>query len=173
MNWDAVSAVGEVLGAIAVIVTLLYLAVQVRQARMAQRLDSVRTNRNERREFFTAVRDSPYLPPILAKLEAGEDITAEESIRLMNHYSAHWGLIFSHWVQIRTGLPEEFQPSLQPFLVYSFLQPECVNWFEQYGRAIYPVGFTTEVDKALREHEADAKNQAQTPADQQGGGADI
>ena len=31
MNWDAIAAVGELLGASAVLVTLIYLAVQIRQ----------------------------------------------------------------------------------------------------------------------------------------------
>jgi len=31
MNWDAISAIGEILGAIAVVATLGYLAVQIRQ----------------------------------------------------------------------------------------------------------------------------------------------
>ena len=164
MNWEAIGAAGEVLGAVAVLVTLIYLAVQVRQTRMTQRLDSVRTNRTERREFFTAVRDSPFMPAILAKLEAGEAITAEESIRLMNHYSAHWGLIFSQWVQVQTGLPQEFQPSLQPFFRYSFEQPECMNWFEEYGRTIYPDKFVLEVETALREYERETSAQRETGA---------
>ena len=33
MNWDAIGATGEVLGAVAVFVTLMYLAIQVRHAR--------------------------------------------------------------------------------------------------------------------------------------------
>jgi len=32
MNWDAIGAVGEVVGAVAVVVTLLYVARQIRQA---------------------------------------------------------------------------------------------------------------------------------------------
>ena len=35
MNWEAIGAVGEVLGAIAVVITLGYLAVQVRHAKAA------------------------------------------------------------------------------------------------------------------------------------------
>ena len=31
MNWDAIGAIGEVLGAVGVIVTLIYLARQIRQ----------------------------------------------------------------------------------------------------------------------------------------------
>ena len=164
MNWDAISAVGEIFGAIAVLITLLYLAVQVRQTRLAQRFDSVRTSRTERREFFTAVRDSPYIPPILAKLEAGEEITPEESIRLSSHYSAQWGLIFSSWVQAQTGLPEEFQPSRKPFLFYSFSQPGCINWFDEIGRQIYPAAFIAEVDGALEEFRVNANRENQAPA---------
>lgn len=36
MNWDAIGAVGQVLGSVAVFVTLGYLAVQIRHARIAQ-----------------------------------------------------------------------------------------------------------------------------------------
>ena len=31
MNWDAISAIGEIVGSIAVVITLAYLAVQTRQ----------------------------------------------------------------------------------------------------------------------------------------------
>ena len=31
MNWDAIGAIGEIIGAIAVVSTLFYLAVQIRQ----------------------------------------------------------------------------------------------------------------------------------------------
>lgn len=40
MNWDAVGAVGEVIGATAVILTLLYLARQVRQSNVLAREDA-------------------------------------------------------------------------------------------------------------------------------------
>lgn len=46
MNWEAIGAVGEILGALAVVVTLVYLSVQIRQnSRMIQRdahLDRIR-----------------------------------------------------------------------------------------------------------------------------------
>src|SRR5262245_22320707 len=37
MNWDAIGAIGQVLGSIAVFVTLVYLAIQVRHAREQSR----------------------------------------------------------------------------------------------------------------------------------------
>ena len=35
MNWDAIGAVGEIVGALAVVVTLIYLAVQTRHSAAA------------------------------------------------------------------------------------------------------------------------------------------
>jgi hypothetical protein len=35
MNWDAIGAIGELVGGAAVLVTLIYLAVQIRQANSA------------------------------------------------------------------------------------------------------------------------------------------
>jgi hypothetical protein len=49
MNWAAIGAIGEIVGAVAVVVTLAYLAIQVRQnTRMMQReahLDRVSVQR--------------------------------------------------------------------------------------------------------------------------------
>ena len=41
MNWDAIGAVGEILGAIAVFCSLIYLAIQIRQQRVSQNAQSV------------------------------------------------------------------------------------------------------------------------------------
>jgi len=35
VNWDAIGAIGEIVGAVAVLITLLYLAIQVRHFRCA------------------------------------------------------------------------------------------------------------------------------------------
>ena len=43
MNWDAIGAVGEIIGAAAVVLTLFYLAVQIRQS---NRLSSFQTTRD-------------------------------------------------------------------------------------------------------------------------------
>ena len=40
MNWDAIGAIGEILGAIGVIVTLGYLAVQIRQNTRSSRVSA-------------------------------------------------------------------------------------------------------------------------------------
>ena len=40
MNWDAVGAIGEVVGAVAVVITLLYVARQIHQASAQTRVSA-------------------------------------------------------------------------------------------------------------------------------------
>ena len=42
MNWDAVGAIGELVGATAVVLTLAYLAIQIRQTREMEQATSIR-----------------------------------------------------------------------------------------------------------------------------------
>jgi hypothetical protein len=47
MNWDAVGAIGEIIGAVAVIAALIYLAIQIREGARASRLDRYCYKRSE------------------------------------------------------------------------------------------------------------------------------
>lgn len=55
MNWDAVSAIGETVGALAVVMTLIYLAVQVRQSTNATQAASIQTASTLDQEFLLAL----------------------------------------------------------------------------------------------------------------------
>jgi hypothetical protein len=86
MNWDAISATAEVLGALAVIVTLIYLAVQLRQQNTVtkaqieqQRADSVVQlvsvlSATENRALYTKVGMDHSL--------TSADLSQEENIHL-------------------------------------------------------------------------------------------
>jgi hypothetical protein len=54
VNWDAVGAVGEIIGAAAVLVTLIYLALQIRQNTYQNRLNSI--------QAINASNDSAFDP---------------------------------------------------------------------------------------------------------------
>lgn len=55
MNWDAVGAVGEIVGALAVVMALIYLAVQVRQSTNATQAVSIQTASSLDQEFLLAL----------------------------------------------------------------------------------------------------------------------
>jgi hypothetical protein len=87
MNWDAISAIGEVIGATAVVVTLGYLAIQLRQARSEY-------TRNNARDLV--VRNNA----VLGKLADDKELR-ERHIRGMQDFGALAGdekLAFGIWI---------------------------------------------------------------------------
>ena len=61
-------ALGEFIGAVAVLVTLIYLAVQLRQNTEAIRAQISQARSDQAQEFFLFSADSPHIPEIWAKV---------------------------------------------------------------------------------------------------------
>ena len=95
MNWDAIGAIGELLGSVGVLITLVYLAVQIRQ-----NTDSLSENRKfAKAQIYQARADAVnYMnaefndPEVMAKLLGSDgidfekiaELTAEEALVLRN-----------------------------------------------------------------------------------------
>jgi hypothetical protein len=113
MNWDAISATAELLGALAVIVTLIYLAVQLRQQNTVtkaqieqQRADSVIQlatvlSATENRILYTKLMQDQSLTPA--------DLSEEENIHLRIILSPLRANLENTYRQFRSGyISEEF-----------------------------------------------------------------
>ena len=61
MNWEAAGALGEIIGALAVILTLLYLSIQVRQNTKASRLSAVQAASENSSRFSELLAADPVL----------------------------------------------------------------------------------------------------------------
>ncbi len=81
MNWDAISAIGEIVGAAAVVVSLLYLAVQIRDQNRQARLLAMHDMSREMRDV-TKILASEDMTDIFVRANASHDsITEAESVR--------------------------------------------------------------------------------------------
>lgn len=67
MNWDAIGASAEILGALIVVFTLLFLAYQLRQSDRSTRLSAILAQRQSKIQLWQSVRESDYMPKILLK----------------------------------------------------------------------------------------------------------
>ena len=146
--------VGEFVGAVAVVATLLYLAIQVREAGRSSKLAAVQANRATRIAWLSSLRDSSHLPAIQAKALAGEALEAEDEIRLVHHYSANWGLFYSEWVQRELGLMGEFATSDDMDMKFLLSSPRAMDVWRGVGEHIYPAPFVEYVNKAAPTREA-------------------
>jgi hypothetical protein len=82
MNWEAIGAVGEIVGAVAVVATLLYLASQTRHTRTAVESSANIGTAEAHSRFRQALMTNADLADLLARVNADPDVTAGEQIRL-------------------------------------------------------------------------------------------
>jgi len=93
MNWDALGAIGELVGAAAVVLTLGYLAIQVRQSANQSSANTGWTILNEFNRMQEVLLANPHITDLLEKLQSDEELTRNEDIRLetlANRYVTHW-----------------------------------------------------------------------------------
>ena len=82
MNWDAIGAVGEILGALAVLVTLVYLALQVQHIKKHTESSALDHIINALNEFAGHIAQSESLADIIARgRESYDALNAEEKLR--------------------------------------------------------------------------------------------
>jgi hypothetical protein len=97
MNWEAVGAVGEILGAIAVLVTLIYLATQIKQHTLATRAVTNSAYAEAAREFNMAIANSPELARAMANWpENPADATPEDQVLVLSL----WRAVFHIWANV-------------------------------------------------------------------------
>lgn len=78
MNWEAIGAIGELVGAVAVVTTLLYLAAQIRQNNSSQRVAAKLEMTRQFADFIDLLVLNPELAAIHDRGLAGEELTKEE-----------------------------------------------------------------------------------------------
>ncbi|MGR8949047.1 MAG: hypothetical protein ACU84Q_13450 [Gammaproteobacteria bacterium] len=90
MNWDAVGAIGEVIGAIAVVVSLLYVAVQIRNQNKQSRLNSVNEAARQWNEVLASTASDRALCEVWV-----EGINDFEGLELVDRtqFTAHAGRV--------------------------------------------------------------------------------
>jgi hypothetical protein len=82
MNWDAISAIGEVVGAAAVIVTLLFVARDIRQNSKSLAISALRDTTSQWNQWSDMIASSGDLAVVVAKgNKAYADLSESEKLR--------------------------------------------------------------------------------------------
>ena len=82
MNWDAIGAIGETLSAIAVLITVGYLAVQIRQSTRAMKTSALRSVQDV---VLLTEKNERYIA-YLMKAQRNEKLTPEERAHMVERY---------------------------------------------------------------------------------------
>ncbi|MEE8079677.1 MAG: hypothetical protein V3T18_11820 [Pseudomonadales bacterium] len=150
MNWDAIAAVGELIGAILVGATLIYLAFQLRQntkALTSSTFQAVSSNMASNMEFFAG---DPTISALLVTAQDGlGELTAEERARFGYVMVMAFRRIEMVFVQRSLGfidarLTEGFERSA----ISTFASSGAREWWEASKRA-FSDDFSSWIDQQL------------------------
>ena len=157
MNWDAIGAVGELLGASAVLVTLIYLAVQIRQNTSAVATATYESTMTGFNDINIVVAGNPALASVLDRgCQNPDALNSEEIVQfnfLLRCYSNQWWKLFKLYE--RGSLPAaewsifakeaaQFleQPGCKPFCDQNALFADLYTELDKYkGGVISDFGF--------------------------------
>jgi len=119
MNWEAISAVGEIVGATAVVVTLIYLAVQVRHGTKATQASNVQAATSLDQEFLLTVGADPATARLWAAfLTAPETLPDDQKLQGIFLISSVIRRLETNLLQNRLGtLSREGWEARQPLFI--------------------------------------------------------
>lgn len=72
MDWDAIGAISETIGTIAVIATLLYLGRQISQTNQVAKASGARELQQKYAEFYTLIATNPEIKGLVTRLRAAD-----------------------------------------------------------------------------------------------------
>jgi len=97
MNWDAIGAVADSIGAIVVVVTLVYLTVQLRQNTKAIEHSTNRAVFDDAYKWMYTLIESPEIADLYVTGMKGDEQLTADSLRfslLLNTLFVHWNHAF-------------------------------------------------------------------------------
>ena len=159
MNWEALGAIGELVGAVAIIVTLVYLAFQVKYARIAA-TDASRANRVQgihqidgqfmespelRKAWLKA--GGPGLTGLIKDLSEKWGTEDEETLMLMST-SFDWAWL--HWAQFRSIKTPSDEAELKNIISVFYAEDPMLSFVEHpIFRSYFEKPFIEFVDDIL------------------------
>ncbi len=140
MNWDAIGAIAELLGAIGVIASLIYLATQIRQSREQMGQNTRAMKAGAYQSFFQSMDE------VATRSSSGPEYA--KAVRLgsadLDQLSEEEAFYFNNWIigilvafenghyQYRTGMLEEDRWRLhRSLLTMALSRPGVRQWWKQ------------------------------------------
>jgi hypothetical protein len=161
MNWNAISAISEAVGVVAIVISLLYLAFQIRFARLAaadttrtaraigvREIDLTMVNSLELRENWLK---SSNLTPVYEELGSQLKLTVEETLQVDTLCQCWMRL---HWGQHKSITTPEDLKDLEGLVSVFYSAPPMLQCWQNgpYGKNIFDADFVRFIDEAISKH---------------------
>jgi hypothetical protein len=151
MNWDALGAFAELVGAAGVIGSLLYLAAQVRTSNRAAAVQAKLESTRLLNDFMDLLIQRPELNQLMLKGRKGLDSLSPDEYHQFSNISlkAFWFFSAGHFQFRRGTLAESDWFELQAVIDYWLRSQGCRDWWRKLGRSMYGDEFAAFVESEI------------------------
>jgi len=151
LNWDGIGAIAELLGAVATVATLAYLAVQIRQASATSRAQIRQSIADSQIHYINSRAIDPFLRRASQKLYSGEALDDEERFGLRIHLIPHLRLFENHFAQHSLGTMDAEDWRAQRELLKRLLQIDAYRDAYSFNDGTWNRHFAAEVERIRAE----------------------
>ena len=148
MNWEALTAIAESVGAIGVVATLIYVSIQVRQNTRAVRastLNAITTSHQAELRWSSDIG-----PAMMKALHRPSEMSELDTHQVTEWMTSSFLARENEFSQRRQGLldADKWEQSKSVVRVVAGF-PWFRQWWPEYGRAIYTAPFVEWVDSVI------------------------
>ncbi len=147
MNWTKASSIAEILSSVAILITLVYLVVEIQQNSKATQADTRQAILDSDQQYLELLVDSPELNLLQYKA----DLSDEERIRLSYLLTTFVRMRESNWLQYKNGtLDDETWQTYRLSLIAQLSAPQTRLWWQNFGvERVFDSQFISLVDELL------------------------
>lgn len=155
MTLQDLGALGELLGAVAVIASVLYLAQQIRHGLQGYRSVITQETTNHFSHLQMNIACDQDIARILWRAQQGETLDDLEVFRLAYLLSSYMIGFENLYIQHQAKMLDASAYMSRRMIMAGMLtNPGASTWWNQVGRHAHPTAFAAEVDAALRDYQA-------------------
>ena len=155
MRTDLAFFVTQIIGGVAVIISLISLGIQIRKSRKQSIRESMDLITKERGEFIKILATDEDLAKIMAKgLMKDDDLNDIERFRFASylyHLFVHWELAYRKWA--RGNIDDELWVSFVEAIQWWLKKPKVVAWWNYNDIGGFTKSFNQFIDKLIFELE--------------------
>jgi hypothetical protein len=151
VNWEAIGAIGEVVGAAAVVVTLVFLVLQLRQNTLALRQQSARESTTSLQQVALAMTDPAVASAISRAYSEPDPEMSKADLAQLEQFLLAYLLVYQQdHVDAERGLQAAgLWESRVLMLKALFVSHSARRWWRSIGRSYFTAAFQTLVDQML------------------------
>jgi hypothetical protein len=149
MDWSMLGALGELMGGIAVVVSLVYVGLQVRQNSNSVRAASHIAIKQLSSEITTQLLAPDMARIYIEGLKDSSSLTPEDRVRFHSLMLSLFGTYEAAYFQSFYGtIPTELQDPASRQAQFHLRQPGVKQWWERGGRNRFSEKFVRELERA-------------------------